>query len=200
MKGFSDQEREQIHRQLVETGRELFSKYGLKKTTVSELAEQVGIAEGTFYRFFDSKDDLYWAVLETERERVEARYADAVEAADGPREEMIALMGTICDEIETNPLVRASIQGGEFKRIVEGMTSEELEEAHEQKTDYLLEFVNEWDKSGAVQSRDPEIVAGVLRALSFISLHENELGPNYPEIRDLLIQSTTTGLLTREAQ
>lgn len=195
MKGFSDRERDAIRQQLLETGRELFSQYGVKKTTVSELTDAVGIAEGTFYRFFDSKDELYWAVLETERERVEAKYAAAVANVDGPRDEMIALLASICDEIETNPLVRASIEGNEFERMMRNMSGKELAAANQQAVAFFHEYIDSWQEAGAIRNADPDLIGGMFRAVMFITLHEDAMGPAYPEIRSLLIETVVEGLL-----
>lgn len=104
--------RARIREALIESGRERFARYGLRKTTIADLTEPVGIATGTFYRFFDSKEALFWTVLEGEREAVVERYEAAVEAADGSREEIVALLTAIRDGIETNPLTRAPLVDG----------------------------------------------------------------------------------------
>lgn len=195
MTGFSDRERDELRQQLLETGRELFSRYGVKKTTVSELTDSVGIAEGTFYRFFDSKDELYWAVLETERDRVEAEYATAVANEDGPRDEMIALLESICDEIETNPLVRASLEGNEFERMIRKMSEEELAVANQQAVAFFHEYIESWQEAGAIRDADPDLIGGMFRAVTLITLHKGAMGPAYLEIRSFLIETIVEGLL-----
>ncbi|MEW6216455.1 MAG: TetR family transcriptional regulator, partial [Candidatus Bipolaricaulota bacterium] len=46
-RALTETERETIRARLVEVGRELFARYGLKKTTVEELAHAAGVAKGT---------------------------------------------------------------------------------------------------------------------------------------------------------
>ena len=36
----------------------------MKKTSVDQLTKAVGIAKGSFYKFFESKEMLFFAVLE----------------------------------------------------------------------------------------------------------------------------------------
>ncbi|MBW7476581.1 TetR/AcrR family transcriptional regulator [Paenibacillus oenotherae] len=43
---------------IVQAAQELFSKYGFKKTTVDEIAQNVGIAKGTIYLYFKNKEQL----------------------------------------------------------------------------------------------------------------------------------------------
>ncbi|MCK8815774.1 TetR/AcrR family transcriptional regulator [Natroniella sulfidigena] len=42
---------------------ELFSKQGFFKTTVSEIADLAGVAKGTVYWYFDSKEELFQSIL-----------------------------------------------------------------------------------------------------------------------------------------
>ncbi|RLE27205.1 TetR/AcrR family transcriptional regulator, partial [Candidatus Acetothermia bacterium] len=69
-RAFTDAERERIRERLLAVGRELFARYGLRKTTVEELARASGIAKGTFYLFFPSKEALYAEVLLREAPRM----------------------------------------------------------------------------------------------------------------------------------
>jgi NADH:ubiquinone oxidoreductase subunit E len=49
---FTEKERNRIRNQLIERGRECFSKFGIKKTSIEELTKAAGIAKGSFYSFF----------------------------------------------------------------------------------------------------------------------------------------------------
>ena len=62
-KGFSDEEKNIIQKGLIEKGIELFSKFGLKKTNVEDLTNAVGIAKGSFYSFYNSKEELFLDVF-----------------------------------------------------------------------------------------------------------------------------------------
>ena len=52
--------RDRVRIQLLETGFELIKQYGMKKTSVSEIAKKTGIATGTFYNFFPSKEEFIY--------------------------------------------------------------------------------------------------------------------------------------------
>ena len=51
--------------QLVAAAVETFAKKGVSKTTVSDIVKAAGLAQGTFYLYFESKDDLVNAVAES---------------------------------------------------------------------------------------------------------------------------------------
>lgn len=48
---------------------ELFAQFGLKKTSVDQIAEKAGIAKGTIYNYFASKEELFSAIIRSEAEK-----------------------------------------------------------------------------------------------------------------------------------
>ena len=61
---FSEEQREQIRQQIQAKAKELFSQKSVRKTSVAELAESVGIAKGTFYHFYPSKGALVAEIID----------------------------------------------------------------------------------------------------------------------------------------
>ena len=61
---FSDFEAEQIYKALLAETRRCAVTLGMRKTSVDQLTQAVGISKGSFYKFFDSKELLFFAVLE----------------------------------------------------------------------------------------------------------------------------------------
>jgi AcrR family transcriptional regulator len=48
---------------ILKTAREIFSKYGFKKTTLDDIANAVRKGKSSLYYYFDSKEDLFQAVI-----------------------------------------------------------------------------------------------------------------------------------------
>ena len=61
---FTDEQNEQIRNDLIRAARRCGITIGMRKTSVEQLTEAVGISKGSFYKFFDSKELLFFAVLE----------------------------------------------------------------------------------------------------------------------------------------
>ncbi|HLZ21845.1 MAG TPA: TetR/AcrR family transcriptional regulator [Ktedonobacterales bacterium] len=49
--------------QLIETALRLFAEKGMEKTTIKDIAEAAGVAQGLLYHYYRSKDDLLWAIV-----------------------------------------------------------------------------------------------------------------------------------------
>ena len=61
---FTTEEKETIRKKLHEVARECLQRYGVKKTTVDQMAAMVDISKGSFYNFYSSKEMLFFTVLE----------------------------------------------------------------------------------------------------------------------------------------
>ena len=57
---------------LLDTAREAFARHGYDGVSVSEICDSAGIAKGTFYRYFDSKDAIFVAAARSTVEAVGA--------------------------------------------------------------------------------------------------------------------------------
>lgn len=55
--------KQDIENLLIETGHELFWKFGFRRVSVEEICKKAGISKMTFYRYFDNKTELAKRVL-----------------------------------------------------------------------------------------------------------------------------------------
>ncbi|WP_435179998.1 TetR/AcrR family transcriptional regulator [Halorussus sp. AFM4] len=197
MRGFDDDERERIRRQLRETGRELFGRYGLDKTTIADLTGPAGIANGTFYRFYESKEQLYYEILREEGERLaEEIVADSFEARDDPEDAIVAFLTGICEAMETEPLVRRLIADSDLSRLMAQFSDEELREEQAQSLGYVVPYVERWQAEGRLREGDPEVLAAAMGVVKFVAYHKDQFHDEafYRAVRDALIEAVAAGL------
>ena len=62
-RSFSEREKENIRKSLIDICKQNWTQYGYKKTSVDEICKQAGISKGAFYLFFESKEALFCEVL-----------------------------------------------------------------------------------------------------------------------------------------
>lgn len=55
-----------VKNEILQRAQELFQQYGLKKTTMDEIAAACGKAKSTLYHYFKSKEEVFDAVVEEE--------------------------------------------------------------------------------------------------------------------------------------
>jgi AcrR family transcriptional regulator len=86
-----DQKKAESRRRILEAARDVFFRDGFMRANLDEMAEKAGVAKGTLYRYFESKADLYVAVLADNLEL----FLDRMEEAARPRESALERVRSI---------------------------------------------------------------------------------------------------------
>jgi AcrR family transcriptional regulator len=89
------------HSQIVNSARAVFAKKGYQATTMDEIAAAAGLAKGTLYLYFKSKEEVYGAAVENDRWVLQQRTLERIAAADTLLEKIAAFVVTrfeYCEE------------------------------------------------------------------------------------------------------
>ncbi|OVE85527.1 TetR/AcrR family transcriptional regulator [Natronolimnobius baerhuensis] len=197
MKGFSDEERERIRADLIESGRALFIQFGLERTRIKDITDEVDIGTSTFYRFFDSKEHLYTEVLYTEVERFTVDLEEKIETEPEPREQVRVALEQTFEAVESNPIVKNLIIEDEVRTLQTQLSDTKRAELSNQLDDVFV-ATDEWTDLETFKYDDPAVVNEFFRTLVFSTrykdLHSRDAVPGYSEIRDELIDTIVDGL------
>ena len=79
---------------LVDVARQLFAKNGLENTTMNDIARASGKGRRTLYTYFKSKEDVYYAVIESELERLSDKMDEVAAKKIRPQDKIIELIYT----------------------------------------------------------------------------------------------------------
>jgi TetR/AcrR family fatty acid metabolism transcriptional regulator len=119
----------------------VFAQEGFYNAKVSQIAQEAGVADGTIYLYFKSKDDLLISLFEDRMERINANLRDALGQGKSAREklrnvvrlhlELISqnrhMAEVICVELrQSSKFIReyANPKFAEFLRIIAGAVAE----------------------------------------------------------------------------
>lgn len=212
MRGFSNEERDRIREQLIETGRELLLTYGPNKTTVEDITEPVGIAKATFYRFFEAKSDLYFVILERELEEYMENVDAELEGIDDPQERLERFFSCYVEFGEENPFIQQTVIQGNYQDIFGNVSAEQFEEMYQKETAVFfphIESIQE-QSDGPIAEMDPLIILSLMgSSLGFLVLHKDEYeqytdmlegfdGGFYEQMQTVLISTLARGLTVEE--
>ncbi|MEM7337867.1 MAG: TetR/AcrR family transcriptional regulator [Actinomycetota bacterium] len=89
-------------RQLLDVSRAVLARNGYYETTMSDIADAAGVTKPVLYQHFESKRDLYTAVLEEVGDRLSTSILEAAEAAESPRHKVAAGYGALIDFFQTD--------------------------------------------------------------------------------------------------
>lgn len=195
---FTDKEKKRLRERLLKLGRRLFAQYGLKKTSLEDLTQPLGIAKSTFYLFFESKEALYFELLLQMRREVEERIqAASFASTDDPREGLRRFMRAVVDELETNPLTRRLVaQPEELELLARNAPPELLATNTQDSTSYILPAILAGQAQGRIIAGQPDVIAGVIRSVALLTLHKDIIGEDiYPQVVNLMIDLIAKGLV-----
>lgn len=199
-RGFNDKEKQVIKKELVEKGKELFNNFGLKKTSIEDLTKAVGIAQGSFYNFFSSKEELYFEILEKEESLIKSTLMEEfISINDSPREVIESFFTSAFELIDTNIFIKQLYIENNMDVITRKLPSEKIINHKKKDAEMLLQLINQWQNKGIIIDKQPEVIVGLIRSILMISLHKNQIGEEtYNSSIKFLIQLLGQGLVREE--
>jgi len=90
---------------ILDAAERVFARAGFFAARVSEIAREAGVADGTIYLYFKSKDDLLISVFESRMERVNQTLADAIAGLTSPRQKLTTFIRTYLELVREQPSV-----------------------------------------------------------------------------------------------
>ena len=82
-----EEKKAESRRRILEAARDVFFRDGFMPANLDEVAEKAGVAKGTLYRYFESKAELYVAVLAHNGAIFEQKMRDTLEGSlDAPEQ------------------------------------------------------------------------------------------------------------------
>ena len=102
---------------LVDVARQLFAKNGLENTTMNDIAQASGKGRRTLYTYFKSKEDIYYAVIETELERLSDKLDEVAARRISPQDKVIELIYTHLSMIRETVVRNGNLRAEFFRNI-----------------------------------------------------------------------------------
>ncbi len=142
---------------LLAAAEELFGERSYGRTTVADICARAGMATGSFYAYFDSKSEIFAAVVRTINRDLRRAMAMAVEqASDNQRARERACFRAFFDMVSKRPWIDRIVRESEF--VAPGL----FREYYEQLARGYARGVRVAQLAGEVDARyDPEVIAYV---------------------------------------
>ncbi|MDY6249735.1 MAG: TetR/AcrR family transcriptional regulator [Bacteroidaceae bacterium] len=102
---------------LVEVARELFARKGMEATTMNDIATASGRGRRTLYTYFRNKEELYYAVIEGELDRLSELLDDVASASIAPENKLFMLAYTHLNAIKETVARNGSLRAEFFRNI-----------------------------------------------------------------------------------
>ena len=80
--------KDEVREHLINSARQVFMRYGFKKTALDDIAKEARKGKSTIYYYFKSKDEIFKAVIEAESEIRNQTIDEQVSAVEDPQQKL----------------------------------------------------------------------------------------------------------------
>lgn len=197
MQAFSEAEKEMLRDKLLQAAYRLFAQQGYSATTVEQLARSAKIGKGSFYLLFSSKEELFWALHSQLHESFDRRVREILsDLASHPEDTLYRFIRAVFD-LFADPLVVRLEESGDLARMMRMRTADQIKEDRESTLRPLLAAVEKAQAAGVIIDGDPLVIAGAIQATCLLALHQEDIGPAFPQVTDLVVKLVARGLVKR---
>ena len=184
---FTEYETEQLRKALLKETRHCAVTLGMKKTSVDQLTKAVGIAKGSFYKFYESKEMLFFAILEGIHSELYGVADQALsETASLPTSERVAkAILAVCKRLsDTGDMIFIE---NDAKLLLQRLPEEVKKVHYHDDETHIRQLLEKYDlvpKSGT--SLAVATVFGLILTVS----HKEQIGELYPQVLETLVNGT----------
>jgi len=177
-------------------GKTLFSEQGFKKTNVSQITEMAGMATGTFYLYYQSKEALFMDIYMDENEKLKRANMEGLDVDGDPLAVIQEVMQRNTVGMKANPILREWYNKDVFSKIEKKFKEQKGLERVDFVYDTFFQIIRKWQADGKMRDdMDTGMIMALFAFMIVIDLHKEEIGVQYfPEIQDILVQFIMDGL------
>lgn len=182
--------------EIMRCAKELFAAKGFKDTNVADITKMAGMAAGTFYLYFPSKEKLFMDIFMEENVRLKAAIMETLDTNGNPLPVIQELMQRNVAGITANPILREWYNRDVFSRIEQKYREENGLERFDFMYQSFIEVVQKWQTEGKIRNDIPvDMIMALFGAIIVVDTHKEEIGLQYfPKIQEYLVQFVLAGL------
>lgn len=182
--------------QIYKCAKELFSSKGFNDTNVSDITKMAGIAVGTFYNYYTSKDKLFMEIYLEENEKLKKSF-EAIDMDTDPVKGIKEMLSMNYIGMNSNPILKEWYNKDLFKKMEKEYQEQGGAKSIQELTNSgTLELIRKWKSEGKMRKDlDDDFILALFNAIPYIDLHKGEIGLQYfPKIMDYLAEFVMEGL------
>ncbi len=188
-RAFSSRERELIEAKLCTAGLEQFQQQGLRRTNVAALARAAGIAKGSFYLFFPSKEALLLLLLQRRQQELRGQLDRLVhDSSLLPRDRVERFLRICFESFADSPAYGALSDPEDIESLVRALPPGALEQAQADEDGYLVGILQAWQDAGELTPLEPEALVGLVRLVQAAARGRDRIGAErFPKTVEVMV-------------
>lgn len=195
-RAFNPNEKLQIYESLLRSGCTLFGKNGFIKTNIDTITTEAGVAKGTFYHFWDSKEAFFFACLEETEQRFQEEVIEPLLSSDRhPAEVLGSLINEALKATDDYPMIGQALDPVLMNRLIRKLPAEILERHQEKDRGEFALIAASWNPEEFNPGIDPEVLDGLFKGILMMSLHKEIIGEDvFSRVSETMAAVISAGL------
>ena len=183
---FTDKEMTDIREKLRNAAGKYAATPGMRKTTVDELCAHAGISKGAFYKFYDSKEALFFEILEQWHTQIYGKALEILTNADGVTdwERVYKALLFACRSLDEYSIV--GFYEKDVPYLLRKIPQEVLDAHYHSDEKHIADLIA---ASGIKLRVTHELAAATVRTLILSFADRDHIGPMYDQVMELLVKS-----------
>lgn len=183
--------------EILRCGKELFGKKGFKDTNVAAITKMAGVATGTFYNYYTSKDQLFMEIYIEENTKLKREILASLNLDADPMQIMGEMMTKNLEGMLENRILMQWYNRDVFQKIEQCWREENGIGHVDFLYDSFIDIVRKWQADGKMRSDiNAEMIMAIFSALANIDAHKEEIGLEFfPDVQVYISEFTMNGLM-----
>ncbi|HUS87270.1 MAG TPA: TetR/AcrR family transcriptional regulator [Bacteroidales bacterium] len=170
--------------QIIETGRDLFWKYGIKRVTIEEVCSKANVSKMTFYKHFSNKNHLVKQILDYIYDEGIRHYRSIMDSDKLYREKVADLVKLKIDA--TNDISHEFLN--DYYSIMDNKLKGYLQNLMEKYTKIFLTDFIKAQKTGDIRADlKPEFIIYFINHM-VILVNDPALNALYPDAQEMILE------------
>ncbi|QOR36693.1 TetR/AcrR family transcriptional regulator [Clostridium sp. 'deep sea'] len=173
-RAFTEIEKAEIKQKIITVASDLFKQKPYKEVKISAITKKLGIAKGSFYNFFSSKEELLITIFSELEKQFHNQIIVTMSNSTNKKQFLIEIMSKLTLECRHNELFKAILQGDVIQDVLQNIPKglkQQLLKADQQLLEQLIE-------QDLILKVTPQLAIDMLRSLFYLQTTATELNSN----------------------
>jgi AcrR family transcriptional regulator len=156
-----------------------------------------GVAVGTFYNYYPSKDHLFMEIYVEENEQLKRKLMESVDPDEEPVKFIKKFLALNFEGMSSNPILKEWYNRDLFSKLEKDFYEQDgFKSISEFMNRATIELIKKWKAGGKLRDDlDDDLVLAILNSIFYIDFHKKDIGiQHFPHLIDYIVEFVMKGL------
>lgn len=182
---------------IYDSAKTLFALKGFKDTNISEITKKAGMAVGTFYNYYSSKEKLFMDIFLEENAKLKQTCFQSLDLDQSPLLVVRQMLKLNVEGMKENPILKEWYNKSVFEKLQQFYREENGINTVDFLYDSFLKLINHWKDQGIMRSDiDSKMIMMIFASIINVDTHKEEIGLEYfPELLEQMTELIMNSLV-----